>query len=597
MTTIVLRGVKNAPLLATEVDANFTNLNTDKAEINSPTFTGIPLAPTASSVTSTTQLATTAYVKGQNYLVYADTITTSVNLSGGTANATNVSYSGTLTGSTGVIAIGTDQIYKDISGNVGIGIASSIPSKLAVAGAITITGAFALRGSYGAGAITSNFAAGDGALASNTTGSGNTASGVNALQSNTTGNDNTASGTNALQSNTTGVQNFASGVSALYSNTTGNNNTAIGVQALQSNTTGVQNTASGVNALLGNTTGYNNTASGVSALLNNTTGNYNTASGVSALHNNTTGYNNTAIGANTLLSNTTGYENTAVGTSALNSNIDTYHNVAIGVAALMTSSSDLFNTAIGTGSLKFHDGGDRNTGCGTATLFNHLTGNANTAVGCDALYTATSGDSNTAVGDYALYYNISGSANTAVGRNSGRSITTGSNNVIIGGYNGSAAPISATGSNFIVLSDGAGAVRQTLNVSGALSFGLAGTAFGTAGQVLQSNGDAAVPTWVTPASGIGVGQTWQNMTGVGGRASGVTMYNTTGNPIVVCVLSSASQQNIIGSVVVNGITIKTYQYAFTTAANQQAVDFIVPANSSYMVTITAGGISTWLELR
>ena len=37
---------------------------------------------------------------------------------------TNLSYTGTLTGGTGVIAIGTNQIYKDASGNVGIGIAS-----------------------------------------------------------------------------------------------------------------------------------------------------------------------------------------------------------------------------------------------------------------------------------------------------------------------------------------------------------------------------------------------------------------------------------------------------------------------------------------
>lgn len=37
---------------------------------------------------------------------------------------TTLSYSGTLTGGTGVIAIGTNQIYKDASGNVGIGTAS-----------------------------------------------------------------------------------------------------------------------------------------------------------------------------------------------------------------------------------------------------------------------------------------------------------------------------------------------------------------------------------------------------------------------------------------------------------------------------------------
>ena len=45
----------------------------------------------------------------------------------------NLAYTGTLTGGTGVIAIGTNQIYKDASGNVGIG-TTSTSSKLNVNG-------------------------------------------------------------------------------------------------------------------------------------------------------------------------------------------------------------------------------------------------------------------------------------------------------------------------------------------------------------------------------------------------------------------------------------------------------------------------------
>jgi hypothetical protein len=120
----------------------------------------------------------------------------------------------------------------------------------------------------------------------------------------------------------------------------------------------------------------------------------------------------------------------------------------------------------------------------------------------------------------------------------------------------------------------------------------AGT-WATAPSTIQGQGGQALAAM----SSLGYGQTWQNMTGLGGRASGVTIYNTSGKPIVVCVLSSASQQNIVGSVVINGITVKTFQYAFTTAANQQAVDIIVPTNGSYIITLSSGGLSSWLELR
>lgn len=65
MTTIVTRSGKGAPLSTAEVDANFTNLNGNKAELNSPVFVGVPQAPSAAADTNTVQLATTAYVVGQ----------------------------------------------------------------------------------------------------------------------------------------------------------------------------------------------------------------------------------------------------------------------------------------------------------------------------------------------------------------------------------------------------------------------------------------------------------------------------------------------------------------------------------------------------
>jgi hypothetical protein len=234
-----------------------------------------------------------------------------------------------ITDSSGILNIGSGQVYKDASGNVGIGTISP-STKLTVAGAITITGAFALRGSYGAGAITSNFVAGDGALASNTTGAGNSAVGVN-----------------ALLSNTTGIYNSAVGLNALYYNTTGNQNSAVGQAALQSNTTGAGNSAVGVNALLNNTTGTSNSAVGLSALQSNTTGNYNSAVGLSALQSNTTGSQNSAVGVNALYYNTTGAGNSAMGLNALLSNTTGTQNSAMGLNALYYNTTGAGNSAFG----------------------------------------------------------------------------------------------------------------------------------------------------------------------------------------------------------------------------------------------------------
>lgn len=57
----------------TEIDTELNNIATavaTKADLNSPTFIGIPVAPTASVGTSTTQLATTAFVTAALQAVY-----------------------------------------------------------------------------------------------------------------------------------------------------------------------------------------------------------------------------------------------------------------------------------------------------------------------------------------------------------------------------------------------------------------------------------------------------------------------------------------------------------------------------------------------
>ena len=65
----------------------------------------------------------------------------------GTTTAANLAYTGTLTGGTGVVAIGTNQIYKDASGNVGIGTSSPAPTNASIiAPKLVVTGTGAVHG-------------------------------------------------------------------------------------------------------------------------------------------------------------------------------------------------------------------------------------------------------------------------------------------------------------------------------------------------------------------------------------------------------------------------------------------------------------------
>ena len=107
---------------------------------------------------------------------------------------------------------------------------------------------------------------------------------------------------------------------------------------------------------------------------------------------------------------------------------------------------------------------------------------------------------------------------------------------------------------------------------------------GTSGNVLTSNGT----TWAsaTPVTGIGDGQTWQDVTA--SRSTNTTYTNNTGKPIMVML------RIITGGAgaTVGGVTIMDFSSAnLNTATNG---NFIVPTGATYSVT---GSINKWFELR
>jgi hypothetical protein len=297
--------------------------------------------------------------------------------------------------------------------------------------------------------------------------SGNTVVGGAALGANTTGSINTAVGYASLYTNTSGTNNSANGYYALFSNTTGSFNTAVGNAALFSSTTAAQNTAVGREAGYANTTGQYLAFLGHAAGRNNTTGSNNTAVGEQSLFSNTTASDNTAVGYQAGYSNTTGTENTAVGAVSLFSNSTGSYNSAYGRGALNQNSTGTNNTAIGHNALVFNTTASNNTAVGYQALYSGTTAQRSVAVGKTAGYAITTGSFNTFLGEEAGLAATTSSGNTFIGQGSGQSITTGGSNSILGRYSGNQGGLDIrTASNYIVLSDGDGNIRQFTNASG-----------------------------------------------------------------------------------------------------------------------------------
>jgi hypothetical protein len=112
------------------------------------------------------------------------------------------------------------------------------------------------------------------------------------------------------------------------------------------------------------------------------------------------------------------------------------------------------------------------------------------------MYNSPSGDNNTAIGYNALNTTAAGN-NTAVGSNSGSGINSGANNTIIGTYDGIAAPISANGNNYIVLSDGQSNIGAYWN-------GLTKTQFAQGPIVTQGYTVASLGAIASPVAGMRV---------------------------------------------------------------------------------------------
>jgi hypothetical protein len=149
-----------------------------------------------------------------------------------------------------------------------------------------------------------------------------------------------------------------------------------------------------------------------------------------------------------------------------------------------------------------------------------------------------------------------------------------------------------------VANGGTGATTLTANnvLLGNGTSALQVVAPSTSGNVLTSNGT----TWASSApaaSGLGIGQTWTNVSG--SRSSGTTYTNSTSKPIQIMVATDNTGNTQYGSggsskFFINGNNVGE---AFcSNAANVGGLfQAIIPVSSTYQVTTNS--LRTWWELR
>ena len=305
-----------------------TSLN-DKANLNSPSFTGTPSLPTGTTgITQTTgdnstKLATTAFVTAS--ITASSAGLSTIGAISGTSNAKGATISGT-----------TELI---------------------------LTPADALNG----GVITTGTQTFAGAKTFSNTATFNTDISVNGLtigRSIGTNNDlNIAFGTNALQSVTTSNQSIGIGYNALQKLTSGYGNTSLGSGALPSITTGAYNVGIGMSSMYASLTPNYNVGVGNESLYGSN-GNYNIGIGYKAVKMSSTvasntGRNNIGVGYQTLFTLTSGINNTVIGNNAGNGLTSGSYNTIIG-AQSGTIGANLNNNIIlsdGLGTVRAqHDG-------------------------------------------------------------------------------------------------------------------------------------------------------------------------------------------------------------------------------------------------
>ena len=207
-----------------------------------------------------------------------------------------------------------------------------------------------------------------------------------------------------------------------------------------------------------------------------------------------------------------------------------------------------------------------------------------TLVGTAIAPTPTAGDNSTKIATTAFVNTKVGTLGTMASQNATAvSITggtiTGITDLTVADGGTGASSITA---NSVVLGNGTSALSGNL------------VAPSTSGNVLTSNGT----TWTSAApAGIGVGQTWQDVTG--SRAAGTTYTNATGKPIFISVSGGGQPNNGTMTLTVDGVLLGQQGFQSIASGRSNAtMTAIVPNGSTYRADNYSGwSLVSWAELR
>ena len=193
--------------------------------------------------------------------------------------------------------------------------------------------------------------------------------------------------------------------------------------------------------------------------------------------------------------------------------------------------------------------------------------------GRQAGYSNATGNFNAFFGEQAGNA-TTGASNTFIGRNAGYLVTSGAKNVIIGAYAGNTAPISATGSNNIVFSDGDANVRGIFDSSGRFLVGLTSNSASANGSLFQVSSSPA--TWCSY---------FENSQATAGNCFGLQIKylnaapNGTGNEMIYCVDNTALRMAVrsnggIANYTANNVVLSDKREKINFAPSKSYLDVI-----------------------